>query len=639
LRRAVFFDFSKDLFPLLLQENRPVYGVALLGYWCDIGRVSQYLQAHQDFLDGKIDLPVPGEEVQDRCYVGENVRIDPAARIEGPVFIGSRCEIGAGALLAPYSVLGRGCVIQPYASVKRSVLWEHVYVGRKAALRGAIVCSRVQVHANASVYEGAVIGDESVVREGGTLKPEVKLWPCKLVETGAIVNRSIVWGTRLARTVFGNQGVTGLVNAEISSEFAATLGAAFASTLGKGSRILVSSDGHPASRMLKGALVSGLLSTGAEVFDAGQGTTPLHRFAVRALGAAGGVHVKLSVDDPDKAGILLTDKRGADVSKALERKIENALAREDFVRVDAAGVPEVRFVSGIHEAYVGAILRGLNVKAIRGANLVLHGIYDPENLERLIEPLMRETGITLKWVDQTADGGVRRWETQYNLRSYLARTVTRERATGGFILSSDGERIVLLDNEGRIIEEDRLITLIALYVLKTRGGPVIVPVTAPAAIEALAGRYGAKVIRTKAALRDFINAVLEKDGAQFLLYLDPLHALFAILSYLAQEKLTLATLVDEIPTFYMTRKVIPVAWHYKGRVIRELMQEKVQDPQSVELIDGVKVFHPGGWALVLPDPEAPVCRILSEGASMEVAEALADFYVRRIGAIINEAPT
>jgi len=46
---------------------------------------------------------------------------------------------------------------------------------------------------------------------------------------------------------------------------------------------------------------------------------------------------------------------------------------------------------------------------------------------------------------------------------------------------------------------------------------------------------------------------------------------------------------------------------------------------NLELLDGVKVYHPEGWALVLPDPEEPVCRVFSEGSTMEIAESLADF--------------
>lgn len=634
-----FFDFSKDLFPLLLRENKPLYGVVMPGYWCDIGNVTAYLDAQRDFLAGKINLPIPGKEIGEKCYVGEETRIDPAARIEGPVFIGSRCEVEAGALVAAYSVLGRGCIVQPHASIKRSVLWENVYVGRRAALRGAVICSRVQVHARAAVYEGAVIGDESTIKEGGTLKPEVKLWPCKLVETGTTVNRSIVWGTRLGRAIFGNQGVTGLVNAEISPEFAATLGAAFASSLGGGCRVVVSCDGHPASRMLERAIVSGLLSGGAAVQGIGQGTTPMHRFAVRSLGAAGGAHVKVVAVEPEKVNILLTDGRGADISRSLERKIENLMAREDFARADAAGIKEAGFAPGIHEAYVGAILHGLDLDNLRRANFTLCGLYEPENLQRLIEPLCREAGVTLQWMGESNGDSGPRAESCVNLCSCLAETVVQERANAGFILSADGEKMVLIDNLGRVIEDDRFVALIALYILKTRGGPVIAPVTAPRAIETMAVRYGARVIRTKAAARDFINAVAEHGGAEFMPYLDPLHALFGILNYLAQHRIALSDLVDEIPSFYLARKSIPVGWNYKGRVIRELVQEKAHDPASLELIDGVKVFHPDGWALVLPDPETPVCRVLSEGTSMELAEALADFYASRIGAIINRAST
>ena len=55
-----------------------------------------------------------------------------------------------------------------------------------------------------------------------------------------------------------------------------------------------------------------------------------------------------------------------------------------------------------------------------------------------------------------------------------------------------------------------------------------------------------------------------------------------------------------------------------------------------ELLDGVKVYHPQGWSLVLPDPEEPLCRVFSEGASMEIAESLTEFYVEKINRMINE---
>jgi len=52
--------------------------------------------------------------------------------------------------------------------------------------------------------------------------------------------------------------------------------------------------------------------------------------------------------------------------------------------------------------------------------------------------------------------------------------------------------------------------------------------------------------------------------------------------------------------------------------------------QSIETLEGVKIFKDGGWVLVLPDAEQPVCRIKSESYSAEFAEELTNFYVNKV---------
>lgn len=293
------FDFSKDLFPLLMQDNRPLFGVVLSGYWCDIGNLQQYLQAQYDGLAGKVRMEIPGREIEPGVWVGEKVALDSGVTVKGPVLIGSHSQIGSGATLEPFTVVGGGCLIQSGASVKRSILWDRVFVGRNTALRGAVLCSRVQVQATAGVYEGAVVGDDSLIKEGGTIKPEVKVWPHKLVESGATVSESLIWGTRLSKTVFGAQGITGVVNVEITPEFAARVAAAYGSTT-KGGRVAVSCDAFPAANMLKQAVVAGFQCTGAQVSVLGRGTLPMHRFGVRALDCAGGYTSSFRPADPTR---------------------------------------------------------------------------------------------------------------------------------------------------------------------------------------------------------------------------------------------------------------------------------------------------------------------------------------------------
>src|SRR5207247_10170445 len=54
------FDFSKDLFPILLDKGEPIYGYVADGYWCDVGNVEAYMRAHQDIRNGKVDVTMDG---------------------------------------------------------------------------------------------------------------------------------------------------------------------------------------------------------------------------------------------------------------------------------------------------------------------------------------------------------------------------------------------------------------------------------------------------------------------------------------------------------------------------------------------------------------------------------------------------
>lgn len=630
------FDFSKDLFPLLLREKRPLFGIVLPGYWCDIGNLQQYLEAHHDALSGKVKMRIPGTEINPQVWVEEGAFIHPEALVEGPVLIGANCQLASGAEIEPYTLLGQGCLVQKGASIKRSVLWNNVYVGAGAALRGAVVCSRVQVQAKAGIYEGAVVGDDSIIQENSLLKPDVKLWPHKLVETGATVQRSMIWGTCSPKKMFGFEGITGIVNIEITPEFAARAGAAFGSVAGAGARLAVSSDSYTGSLMIKEALASGMQSVGARVFDLGTGITPMHRYAVRSLDCKGGVHVKVSPYSPDKVVMVFTNSRGGNISRGEERKIENAFAREDFLRSEINRLISPAEVHGMTEGYISAVCEGLSGVHLREAGFKLLLCYDRINLEKFIQGLCRELGFALESYSPGLE--YHSWSYYQDVIPSLARSVVENGANAGAVLDPNGDRLVLIDEKGQVIQDDLLTALISLIILKGQGGSVIVPVTAPGTIEELAGRYRGKVIRTKTALQDFLDKVLTLDRgsegiSHFFLHFDALSALAKVMDYTARHDTSLSELLGEIPMFYMDRREVQVPWEAKGKVIRRL----IQDPPSsrLELLDGVKIFHQDGWALVLPDPDEPMCRVFSEGSTMEIAESLTEMYIKKIGEITS----
>lgn len=628
------FDFSQDLFPLLLREKKPLYGVVLDGYWCDIGGLEAYLRAHEDVLSGRVKVDLPGREVRPQVWAEEGVVIDEGARIEGPAAIGAHTQIGPGAYVGRYSVIGAGCTVQAGASIKRSVVWDHCFIGRGAALRGAVLGNRVQVQANAGVYEGAVVGDHSVIKERSLLKPKVKLWPHKFVDTGTTVSDSLVWGNGVRRNLFGSEGVSGLANIEITPEFTARLGSAFGAVLKEGATVGISSDAYPVSGMAKAALAAGLLSVGMKVRDFGSGTTPMHRFGVRNFGLSGGVHVKFSTQDPDKLRLIFTDAAGADISRGTERKIEQLYYREDFPRAPVFKVEALQYLPGVPEAYLRSLCEYASDQ-LKDAALKLVLLYEETNLGRFIAALSRELGVTvLSYNREGPASRPRQWQEYQDILPSLCAAVVEKGADGGAVIDANADYLILIDERGRIIQDDLFTAILALVALKQRGGPVVVPVTAPRAIDALAARYRAEVVRTKAARQDLWKQALMAQAYEALLHFDALAALVRIFSFTADQGITLGDLVDEVPAYFVTRREVPVSWETKGMVIRRLIEEKPQ--QELELIDGVKVYHPDGWALILPDPEEPVCRVFSEGASMEIAESLAEFYTQKIKELLED---
>ena len=99
------YDFSKELFPLLLEMGRPIYGHVCEGYWQDIGNLDQYRQANFDALDERVRLSIPGFKLRGNVWVGEGVEVDDVEGVEGPAFIGADCRIAPDAWVGPYSVL------------------------------------------------------------------------------------------------------------------------------------------------------------------------------------------------------------------------------------------------------------------------------------------------------------------------------------------------------------------------------------------------------------------------------------------------------------------------------------------------------------------------------------------------------
>ena len=636
------FDFSRDLFPRLLKMKEPLFGCVLDGFWCDIGDLKEYLRAHREVLSGRVDLRLQARQREKGIWIEPDVTIHPRAELTGPLYLGSGCRLEAGVRIGGGTVLGSHTRVAERATVKRGLTWERAYIGRGAALRGGILGSAARLGKRASLFEEAVVGDKSVVEEGVVIKPGVKIWPAKVVESGVTMRESLIWGHTLSSSLFGRQGIQGEINREITPEMVVRLGAVCGS-LFRGP-VVVSSDAGKGPVALQRALSAGLLSTGAAVLDAGELLIPMARRAVTYLKASGGVH--LSHPPGGKEGIRLSffDSGGLPLPRSQERKIEQLYHREDFPRASVDDLGEILHLPNMAELYRAELLQGLSLDKLARAGLrVVLGRPTPY-LRRFLIPLLQELSCTVITVNPAWGAEGSRGGGSGELPSHrdLAAAVRHNSATLGALISPGGEEALIFDERGRPVQGDLYTALLSLLVFRERrGGTMAVPVHVSQVVEKLARRYQGRVLRTKAVPRHLmeqgraegrspgglgsLSAALSFDGIAALVYL---------LDLLAAQDYTLTGLLDEIPAIRTSEREIPCPWTKKGRVMRRLIQDSVN--QKTEMIDGLKIYHPQGWALVLPDPERPSYSVYSEAYSEEFSESLTDLYAEKIDALKKE---
>lgn len=267
----VSYDFSLDLFPLLLEKNLPLFGYVSNNYWCDIKDISAYRKCHKDIFLGHVKLGFSEEE------------------LSSGVFIGKDCNIADDAVIERYTVVGDNTSIGSGAMIRDSILWNGSSIPEHADLYRTVTCGSQMVYAPPEVMKESLPGGEK-------------------------------------------HYFSGIINDDITPEFLIQLSLAFSESLRPGSKILLSLSDKSQYMMLKFALLSGLIAGGAEAYNlVGSGDRSIARFALRKLSLDGGIHVQIR---GQKIMIELFSADGTPADKTLMNTLRTRLQAGDFTRCD-----------------------------------------------------------------------------------------------------------------------------------------------------------------------------------------------------------------------------------------------------------------------------------------------------------------
>jgi NDP-sugar pyrophosphorylase family protein len=167
--KDVSYSIERAYFPSLIERGETFVAHIDRGYWIDIGTPEKYVQVHRDMFDGKFAGGVFGHANRAQPIVSGEARIDEGARLEGPCFIDAGVHVKKGAKIGPYTVLGRGALVEEDADLADTIIWPNTRIGQGAVVHGPIVGRNCHIGRSAVLKGRSVLGDKTLLTDYTTI--------------------------------------------------------------------------------------------------------------------------------------------------------------------------------------------------------------------------------------------------------------------------------------------------------------------------------------------------------------------------------------------------------------------------------------------------------------------------------------
>ena len=639
------YDFSKELFPKLLEAGRPMYGYVTEDYWEDIGTLEQFASAQRDVLDGRVkDVRPPGTRLRENIFVGRRAEV-PDEELEGPVVIGENARIDPGAKISPYTVIADNVVVSAGASIERSIVADGTYIGEGAELKDTLVGRNSYVQARARILERSALGDDVIVGEGATIAPDVKVYPHKTIEAGANVTQSLIYETMGLRTIFKGGVVTGKFNVNLTPEFVTRLASSFGTTLDPGAVVTLGRDSSRAAQVAKRAMTAALLGTGIHIRDLRASHAGVVRHDVLSGRSSAGAHVRAGAD-PGDVEILFFASEATPMTEGDQRSVEKAFVREEYRRAHGEDIGELIYPGRVVEQFVERLERVVDREKTSGATIVVDFFGGVAGL--VASSVFSRLGVGAVVMEGFANANVVSSGSGADLQESIervARIVPTVGAAFGAVVGPEAEVVRFVDDEGELVPDD---VMLACLIRATRPRKAVFPINLSTGYANLTEEGGGTVEISRTGIGSLaIRAANSRsdlaslaDGRYIFPSFLPAPDCFITISRALEVFRTdsLAAVRREFGESFggVVRERLECPWTAKGRVMRGLAEKFGGDPDAI-LTEGVRLSVDGGWVLMLPDPDAPVFYVYAEpGNGAGDGRALAGEYVDLVRSLIQE---
>jgi phosphomannomutase len=452
--------------------------------------------------------------------------------------------------------------------------------------------------------------------------------------------------------VFRDYDIRGIAGSEITKAFAERLGKTIGSIILQNGHtsIYIGRDGRISSPELAASLRSGLLSTGCNVIDLGEITTPALNFAVHHCGQSScGIMVTASHNPSIYNGFKIIIQRQVISGKALQL-LKPMLNAKTFTQSDSAQL----FSRDIVSQYVRHIVEDSVIdRSFRLAIDAGNSVAGPVAIK-----LFKSLGCTVFPINCEIDGTFPNHEPnpseEKNLKQLISK-VKEVKADMGLAFDGDGDRIVVISGKGEIIWPDRLMMIFAKDILsRTPGAEIVFDVKSSKRLAQMIGKNSGRPVMCKTGHSHVRKAVQHNNaplGGEFSGHIffndrwkgfdDGLYAASRLLEVLCLQRDSADKTLDQIiskfdTSSYSPEILIPIAEHEKFELMQTLLSGCQFSGAQIISVDGLRAEYPKGWGLIRASNTSANLTLRFEGDDDASLEQVKKTFRRELSPFINQ---
>jgi phosphomannomutase len=439
----------------------------------------------------------------------------------------------------------------------------------------------------------------------------------------------------------GVSGVRGIVGESLTP----LLVAAFASSFGRyvgGGRVVIGRDTRPSGEMLEHAVVAGLLAVGCQPVILGIAPTPTVQMIVEEISANGGIAITASHNPVEWNALKFIGPKGMFLDSSEADELLDIYNQQDLNYAEEQDYRDVRQMPDAFEIHQKKIFDHIDVRAIRARKFKV--AVDCCNGVGAVftRPFLEAMGCEVVTIFDRPDGIFERPpEPIAENLSALEEFVKTTGADIGFAHDPDGDRMAIVDNQGRAIGEQYTLVLAADHVLSENPGIVAANIQTTRALEDVAASYGCEVAYTKVGEIYVVEKMVELDaeiggegnsGGVIWRRIHPGRdsyvAMALILEMLAVSGQQLNEIVQSLPRYCNRTKKFQCPAFAAREIVRHFCR-KYEDQNPI-LLDGLRIRMNKSWILIRPSNTEPVLRLTAESADEKEVSALLEQFSREI---------